>query len=205
MIRSMGIPVYDWKNPTPNIDGLQVAFTFDDGHDSDKNIVMPLLESYGWNACFFPVTALLNANHKLRWEQIAEMLNSGHIIGSHTVTHRPLSQLSRHELTEELLRSKNELEDRTGMGIDYLALPYGISNQQVQELAVKAGYRKLFGTRFGFENTALNAPVLRRWNIRRNVSSNYLRAVLSKKCSSLLPLYFRSESAQLLRKFHFFH
>lgn len=205
MIRSLGIPVYDWRNPLQNTDGLQVALTFDDGHDSDREIVLPLLESYGWNACFFPVTAMLNAENKLDRKDICELIRSGHVIGSHTVTHRPLSQLNQQELKDELFRSKDELEQLTGTGINYLSLPYGLSNQQVVQMAMQAGYRKLFGTRFGFENIRLGASVLRRWNIRRNVSSNFLRAVLSKKSTTLLPLYFRSESSQLLKRLQFYN
>ena len=65
-------------------------------------------------------------------------------IGSHTVTHRRLALLNEEEVKKELNESKETLENILKTEIDSLAFPYGNYNARVVELAVQAGYKKLF-------------------------------------------------------------
>ncbi len=61
----------------------------------------------------------------LDWPDIDEMLGSSLVeIGSHTVTHRRLSQLSPDEALRELRDSRDCIEQRTGR-VRHLAYPFG--------------------------------------------------------------------------------
>jgi len=97
----------------------------------------------------------------MTWEQLAEMRNAGVSIQSHTVSHPDLrrkkagaSQANYEEwLWNELHGSKAMIEEKLGIKVTALALPYGLANEHVREVAAKAGYEMLFtvnGQQVGF-------------------------------------------------------
>lgn len=78
----------------------------------------------------------------LSWEQLAEMATDPLCtIGSHSVTHTPLTNLSIEELKRELNDSKATIEKHINKSVVHFAYPYGIYSQKVTEFAKKAGYR----------------------------------------------------------------
>ena len=62
-------------------------------------------------------------------------------VGSHGVTHRPLSRLSTGEIRSELHDSKRWLEDLAGYPVDTLSAPGGFLDSRVVRHALEAGYR----------------------------------------------------------------
>jgi peptidoglycan/xylan/chitin deacetylase (PgdA/CDA1 family) len=83
----------------------------------------------------------------LSWEEAREMQADGMDFGSHTVTHRILSQLSREEQAEELSRSREEIAVRLGCEIYALAYPVGgpdCFTDDTLALAAEAGYKIAF-------------------------------------------------------------
>ena len=78
----------------------------------------------------------------LCWDQIEELsFYSLCTIGSHTVTHSPLTNLSTKELEKELRGSKSTIEKHINKPVVHFAYPYGIYNQKVTEFVKKAGYK----------------------------------------------------------------
>jgi peptidoglycan/xylan/chitin deacetylase (PgdA/CDA1 family) len=78
----------------------------------------------------------------LSWDQIEELsFNPLCTIGSHTVTHSPLTNLSTKELEKELRGSKSMIEKHINKLVVHFAYPYGIYNQKVTEFVKKAGYK----------------------------------------------------------------
>jgi peptidoglycan/xylan/chitin deacetylase (PgdA/CDA1 family) len=65
-------------------------------------------------------------------------------IGSHTVSHARLWDLSDHELKREIRESKTNIEDRLGRPCRYLAYPYGRADDRVTRAARHAGYEAAF-------------------------------------------------------------
>jgi peptidoglycan/xylan/chitin deacetylase (PgdA/CDA1 family) len=61
----------------------------------------------------------------MSWDDLRALANAGVEVGSHTVTHASLTQLSDHELKRELLESRETLEDELGRPCRLLAYPYG--------------------------------------------------------------------------------
>lgn len=119
-----------------------VAFSFDDGLYSSY-VAIKKMEKRSIKCAFFIPTAFIDAVHpshffenylkqKLNqndrpctWEEIRDLAKSGHIIGSHTVTHASLSDLSAHELERELRQSQITLEAQTGQKVNWFANPFG--------------------------------------------------------------------------------
>ncbi|MFY9397394.1 MAG: polysaccharide deacetylase family protein, partial [Desulfomonilia bacterium] len=65
-------------------------------------------------------------------------------IGSHGVTHRDLTRLTREEAMQELRDSREHLEELLGERVGSFAFPFGRYDKSVLDLAGRAGYGKVF-------------------------------------------------------------
>jgi peptidoglycan/xylan/chitin deacetylase (PgdA/CDA1 family) len=194
LISELRIPVADLANPDSAnpCAPLSVAFTFDDGHSSDLNYVIPALSAHGFPATFFPVTDLIGKNGYLGWEELADVCRQGFGIGSHSISHRPLHRLLPAGLQHEVAGSKQQLEDRLGRPVDLFAIPYGRTTHSVERSIGEAGYKHAFSTEFGFNPSDGCAFVMKRWNIRRTTTTAELEQVLKRRPLPVSRLYIRS-------------
>ncbi len=81
------------------------------------------------------------------WDTLRSLARDGVEIGSHTVSHPHLPQLSDAMLRTELRSSKERVEDELGRSCDVLAYPYGDDDARVHEAARNAGYSGAFSLR----------------------------------------------------------
>ncbi len=119
---------------------LVLSLTFDDGLNSHYEIVYPLLKEKNFGATFFIVVDLEKdplGRELMSSSQIQDLANSGFEIGSHTVTHPFLTQLTEKEIEEEFKKSKQILEDNYGVIVSSVAFPYGNYNDKVINIAKK--------------------------------------------------------------------
>src|SRR5918994_6985006 len=65
-----------------------VVLTFDDGFKSQYTNAKPILDAYGYKASFGIVCEDVGKADHMSWEEINELEEEGHDIGSHTITHR---------------------------------------------------------------------------------------------------------------------
>lgn len=119
--------------------------TFDDGHESNYRYAPALLEKYGCRAIFF-ITAGFIESHatSMKWSQVRELASLGHEIQSHSWSHRRLTHCSPADLQEQLQRSRETIEERIGMPVDAISIPYGRWNPRVLEACAKSGYRRVY-------------------------------------------------------------
>lgn len=77
------------------------------------------------------------------WDELREMLGHGIEVGSHTMNHPILSRVDGERLQEEVFRSKQLLEQKTGVGISSFCYPNSapkdITDEVVQAVQ-RAGY-----------------------------------------------------------------
>lgn len=118
-----------------------VVLTFDDGRSTDYFIVYPLLAQAGLRAEFFVNTATVGTKGYVTWAQMREMARSGMSFQSHGHEHVDLSRLNGRTLERQLSESKKRLEDGLGEPVDFPAVPYGLYNKQVIQVAHEQGYR----------------------------------------------------------------
>lgn len=145
---------YDIVLPGQNRSG--VVITFDDGEENLYYFVFPILKKYRCPAIIFLIVdyigkenlwdiSLFNKKHRhLNWQQILEMRKSGILFGSHTMTHRNLTRLSRQELEYEIFESKRVLEKYLG-AIDSISYPFNRTNSTILQMVKQAGYKYGFG------------------------------------------------------------
>lgn len=83
-------------------------------------------------------------NLPMNWDQVREMHDAGIEFGSHTITHPILSQLDDEALKNELIGSRQKLDQELGESIPVLAYPVGDKaafNERVIDISRSIGYR----------------------------------------------------------------
>ncbi|MFB4306218.1 polysaccharide deacetylase family protein [Actinomadura sp. GTD37] len=108
--------------------GPRVLITFDDGHRDTLRYAVPVLDRLGVKALFFVITGLADGapDRSLTWDELAHLAADGHRVGSHTVTHRKLPELSPLAQRAEIAASLAAVRDRLGDPAPPLAHPYGL-------------------------------------------------------------------------------
>ena len=119
-------------------------FTFDDGGVSFYNEIAPMLEKKGEKGIFFIATKFIGQKGFLTSEQIVDLDRRGHVIGSHSHSHRRLSELSDEDIFEEWKKSSDILSSILKHPIEYASIPNGYQSDSVIEMAKKAGYKYLY-------------------------------------------------------------
>jgi peptidoglycan/xylan/chitin deacetylase (PgdA/CDA1 family) len=135
-----------------NLPRRPVIITFDDGYLDTYEVAFPVLREYGMKAVVFVV-----ADPKMRvnsWErhasdkpapllspaQVLELHQAGMEIGSHSLTHRRLTEIPRDEAWDEISRSRVLLEILLNAPVKSFCYPYGLVNSEVRDLVRDAGY-----------------------------------------------------------------
>ena len=107
-----------------------LAFTFDDG--PNKETTTTLLD--GLKERNAKVTFFVLGNRAINQpELIKRMANEGHLVGSHTYSHKNLLKLSLEDALNDINRTNDVLNNITGISTKYLRPPYGNYNNSILE------------------------------------------------------------------------
>ncbi|HEY1854946.1 MAG TPA: polysaccharide deacetylase family protein [Solirubrobacterales bacterium] len=142
--------------------GRHAFLTFDDGFLDTYEVARPLLAARGFTGFVFVLPRHLDHGAALDWPEVAgevrrhpevmcsmtwkmaeELAGAGWEVGSHTLTHPKLPELSDGELASELGESRQIVAERLGR-CDTLAYPFGAWDERVERAAAAAGYRFAF-------------------------------------------------------------
>jgi peptidoglycan/xylan/chitin deacetylase (PgdA/CDA1 family) len=136
--------------------------TFDDGYADFHRQAFPVLSRYGFSATVFLPTAYIGARPVkfkgrdcLTWAEVRELRSHGIFFGSHTVTHPQLSTLNASAVKNEIVNSKQRIEDNLGESVDSFAYPFAFPEenssfiQTLRNLLVDSGYHQGVSTRIG--------------------------------------------------------
>lgn len=125
------------------IDFARWMLTFDDGNASDYEIVFPLLREAGISATFFLITDRIGNKGYLNWAQVREMHSYGMCFGSHSVSHRLLTEIDKDDVMEEFECSKQTIEDQIGDQVLAFSYPFGACNMALHAIGFSTGYSYL--------------------------------------------------------------
>ena len=133
-----------------------VIVTFDDGYENNYTEAFPLLKKYGFRGNFYIVG---NDAGKVRnqdgmkkymtFDQIKEMHDQGMEIGSHSMSHDPLTSINPELLPWEIYQPLNLFYQKMNFWISGIAFPNGAFNDEVI-----AEIRKYFKYEYGFSGLA---------------------------------------------------
>ena len=154
----------DWlnyRNDKTMLPSRPVIITFDDGLEDCVKHAVPILQAQGFAAIFYLVAGLMGETSRwlrlergiefplMDWTTARQLLAGGFQCGSHSMSHPRLASLSGAACREELLRSRQLLEDNLGQEIKHLAYPYGSFTEQVQVAVAETGYRSACSVQIG--------------------------------------------------------
>jgi peptidoglycan/xylan/chitin deacetylase (PgdA/CDA1 family) len=116
----------------------EVALTFDDGpNDPYTQQLLDLLAQHQVRAIFFLV-----GNFVRRRPEVARaILQAGHLIGNHTMSHPSLMWERPSRVREELTGCNALLEDVTGQAVRYFRPPFGARRPDVLRTATELGLK----------------------------------------------------------------
>ena len=118
-----------------------VVLTFDDGHVSNYNLALSILQQYGFKAHFFITTGWIGTPYYLSLMQIKALHYAGMEIGSHGVTHRFLTNLTATAAEQELLDSMKCLASILEQPVTSFSAPGGRLSRVVADIARKNSYQ----------------------------------------------------------------
>lgn len=132
------------------LQGLQlppkpVIITFDDGNEDNYGYAFPIMQKFGFIGAVYIVANRLSADGFLSAEQLKEMAAAGWEIGSHSMTHADLAEVTANKLREEILDSRLHLEREIGVEVRSFAYPFGSFVSALGTKVENYGYRTAMG------------------------------------------------------------
>ncbi len=129
--------------------GRELVITFDDGDRSFIEQALPILERYKIQSVNFVIWNYVSQKKfkSMNLEDVERLSRHPLVtIGSHTLTHAALSEVSPEQARFEIVKSKEELENALNKKIYYFCYPIGSFNNEVMRFVEKVGYRLAFTT-----------------------------------------------------------
>lgn len=123
-----------------------IIITFDDGHDSDFELALPILKRYKFKANFFITTDWIGKSGYMTAGQLRNLKKEGMSVQSHAKSHFFLDEMDNGEIHRELGESKERLESIIADKIKFLSFPGGRYNRSVVNAAKKFNYSALFSS-----------------------------------------------------------
>ena len=184
-----------------NTDGLWPELTFDDGHISNFEFALPVLQSRSIEARFFITVGWTGRRRGyMGWQELRALHQMGQRIGAHGWSHALLTHCNARGLHTELVDARLTLEDKLGTSITTMSLPGGRYNRRILNACREAGYTQIF-TSIPRAESDPAAPTIGRLNIRGDMSLEWITKLLqpgSNLLSSLERQYRMKAAAKSL-------
>ena len=181
-------------NACEELPGEAIRVTFDDGHVSQFEQGLPVLEQCSVKAMFFVTAGWMGRRAGyMSWPQVAKLSALGHEVQSHGWSHAFLTRCSNQELACELRQSKIEIENQLGKSVDAISVPGGRWDPRVLEACSYAGYRRVFlSDPWILPRTWSGLQVEGRWMITHQMSAERIATLLEGEGMGLRLLRARS-------------
>jgi len=176
------MPILVTERSSDDKSTIPFAFTVDDGGLSYHEFVAPLFAGSGWLGHCFITTSQLGKRGFLHNHHVRELHASGHIIGSHSVTHSAhFDTCSDKQLLAEWARSKAVLEDCIGAEVLTGSIPGGYYSRRVVQAAKHAGLKILFTSEPQTRVSNVDGcHVIGRFTVRRDSPPSYSGNLVGK-------------------------
>lgn len=149
------ISLQSWSESEANV--RYAAITFDDGLESVANNAIPELVKRNIPATVFITTGALG-DYPTWWpegspergdkvmspEQVRGLPKNLITVGSHTLSHPMLPQISKSRAVYELRESKAELQRIIERDVNLFSFPFGAFTHELIEVCWEAGYKRVF-------------------------------------------------------------
>ncbi len=118
-------------------DEKKISLTFDAAWgNSDTQEIMDILEKHGVKVTFF-MTGEWVENFP---EDVKKILSYGHDLGNHSENHKNMSQLSKSEIRDEIMKVHEKVKEITGYEMFLFRPPYGDYDNDVINVVRECDY-----------------------------------------------------------------
>ena len=115
----------------------------------------------------------INKNKHLNKNQIIELSNNGWEIGSHSHYHYPYSGMKRNEIKNDILHSKNILEDLLGKKVRSFCVPFNSYNPMLFKILNELGFNIFIQKQFSNQPDIKNQHLIQTHTVyRHNIKSS---------------------------------
>jgi peptidoglycan-N-acetylglucosamine deacetylase len=118
----------------------RLALTFDDGPSEWTPAVLELLREHGARATFFVIGARVRESPKM----LGKIVEAGHEIGSHTLTHPRLTELSDEEVRAEVAAGAAAVDHVLGAHAPLFRAPGHHTDERVDAIIGGLGLQTVF-------------------------------------------------------------
>jgi peptidoglycan/xylan/chitin deacetylase (PgdA/CDA1 family) len=156
-----------------------VLVTIDDGFRSTYSSALPILRDYAVPAVVFVTPSLIRQfgvtsmvsrpdyapEDYMDWKELEQLARANIDIGSHSWTHRSLGRMSAAQVEDEVVRSREMLEQRLCEQVTAFAYPFGTRadfNTRTASILKRAGYRCAFTSQHGTVHAGIEPFLLPR-------------------------------------------
>jgi peptidoglycan/xylan/chitin deacetylase (PgdA/CDA1 family) len=184
-----------------------VLLTFDDGFADFASDALPILQHYGFTATLYVATAYVNATSRwlfregeawrpmLTWPQLLDVSRCGIECGAHSHSHYQLDVVSRAVACEEIVLSKQLLEQHLGVAVSSFSYPFGYYTSSVKELVRAAGFTSACAVKHAMSAVTTDPFSLARLMVKANCGIDVFATLLEGRLPSLAEaLYVRSRT-----------
>jgi peptidoglycan/xylan/chitin deacetylase (PgdA/CDA1 family) len=192
-----------------------VIITFDDGFADFYTAAFPVLQQYGFAATLYITTMFVNSTSRwlwgegeatrlmLTWDQITEISAQGIECGAHSHAHFQLDTLPLVLASDEIVKSKDILEQHLGQEVSSFAYPFGYYTASVKRQVQAAGYTSACAVKFALSSTSTDPFALTRLIVREDMQSATFTELLAGRGDSVAKtMYMRARTPlwQLIRR-----
>ena len=126
------IPIY-----CVDTDEKKIALSFDAawGNDDTKQI-LEILEKENVKVTFFMTGGWVESFP----DDVKAIAAAGHDLGNHSENHKQMSQLSKEECVDEIMKTHNKVKELTGREMTLFRPPYGDYNNTLIDTLKECGY-----------------------------------------------------------------
>ncbi len=152
-LQDLGLSFSRIKDFDPSLN--QVLVTFDDGYSCINEYAAAILDEVDGVATVFAITDYVGKKNSwdyfpenrqidhMNWSELRSLHDRGWEIGSHGKSHRRLVSMDHKQIQEELISSKNHIEDQLGSEVITFCPPFNAWNSEIISQIEQAGYTKI--------------------------------------------------------------
>ena len=126
------LPIYCVNSPEK-----KVALSFDAAWGNDDTAdILKVLEKHNIKVTFFMTGGWIEKYP----DDVKAIAAAGHDLGNHSENHKHMSQLSKEQSIEEIMKPHNKVKELTGIDMNLFRPPYGDYNNTLIQATREAGY-----------------------------------------------------------------
>lgn len=160
-----------------NLPDKRVVITFDDGYKDVIDNALPVLKELGFRGVVFIIVNNVGKPGYMNFNDLRVLNQEGWKIGSHSLTHPNFKTLSNEAAKKQIFESKNILEDKLNIKVEYFCYPAGRYNETTINLVKEAGYVGAVTIEPGAKNSKDNIFELKRIRIDGNTALSGFKSI----------------------------